>query len=49
MLGVEPPTSGLKGYNSTTRPTWQVRLKGVKFCAQQSMSNYLQFGSEFGQ
>ena len=35
MLGVEPPTSGLWGQNSTTTPTWQVKLKGVKVCAHQ--------------
>ena len=36
MLGVEPQTSGLLGQNSTTRPTWQVRLQGVKVCAQKA-------------
>ena len=38
MLGVEPQTS-------TTRPTWQVTMEGVKVCAQQSMSNHMQFSS----
>ena len=46
MLVVEPPTSGLCGQKSTVRPTWQVRLKGVKVCVQQSMPNHLQFDSE---
>ena len=32
MQGVEPLTSALLGKNSTTRPPWQVRLKGVKVC-----------------
>ena len=25
-----------------TRPTWQVSLKGVKVCAQRSITNHLQ-------
>ena len=29
MLENEPPTSSLRGQNSTTRRTWQLRLKGV--------------------
>ena len=45
MLGFEPETSGLQGQNSGTRPTWQVRLEGVKVCAQQDMSSHLQLGS----
>ena len=44
MLVFEPLTSGLWGRNYTTRPPWQVSLKGVKVCAQQSMTNHLQFG-----
>ena len=44
VLGFEPQTLVL-GQNCTTRPTWQVSLKGIKVCAQRSMSNYLQFGS----
>ena len=31
--------------NSITRPIWQVRLKGITVCEQQSMSNHLQFKS----
>ena len=46
MLGVEPPASGTWSQNSTTRPPRQVRLKGVKACVQQSMSNHVKFGSE---
>ena len=34
-----------EGQNYTTRPPWQVSLKGVNVSAQQSMSNHLQFGS----
>ena len=45
MLGVEPQTSGLSGQNPTATPTWRVRMKDVKVCAQQNMSNQLQFGS----
>ena len=33
----------------TTRLIPQVRMESVKVCAQQSMSNDLQFGSEFCQ
>ena len=29
----------------TTTITWQVKVKGVKVCAQQSMSNHLPVGS----
>ena len=45
MLGFEPPTCGLGGQNYTTRPPWQVRLKGFKVCAQQSMTNHWQGGN----
>ena len=41
-MGDEPLT---RDQNSTTLPTWQVRLKGHKVYAQQSVSNHLQFGS----
>ena len=37
MFGVEPELN--------QKTPWQVGLKGVKFCAQQSMSNHLHFGS----
>ena len=41
MLGVEPPTFGLGGQNSTTRPTWQVILKGVKsFCSTKHVQSF---------
>ena len=45
MLAIEPSTCGSLGQNSTTRPTWQVRLKGVKVCAQQNMTNHLHDGN----
>ena len=45
MLRVETQTSSLRGQNSTARPTWQVRMKGVKGCAQRIVSSHLQFGS----
>ena len=37
--------SCLPGKRSFILPPWQVSLKGVKVCAQQSMPNRLQFGS----
>ena len=43
MLGFEPQPLVYKAQNYTTRPPWQVSLKGVKVCAQQSMSSHLQF------
>ena len=49
MLGFEFQTSGLGGQCLTTRLTWQVIVKNVKVCAQQSMSKHLQVGSEFYQ
>ena len=46
MLGVEPPNLAHEGGISITKPTWQVRWKGVS--AKQSMSNNKQFGSVQG-
>ena len=44
MLGVELPTPGLSGRDSTTtRPLWQVSLKGVK------VNKSFAVGSEFNQ
>ena len=43
MLGVEPPTSRLRGQSSTTRSTWQVRLNGVQVCAQASTKHVQSF------
>ena len=45
MLGVEPQTSGIRAQNSTARPTWQVRVKSVEICDQQSMPNHLPAGN----
>ena len=45
VLRFESSTSGIEGQNSTTTPTWQMIVKGVTVCSQQSMPNHLPVGS----